>query len=102
MVSSLPGTNGHGDLRQLCRTVVANSEMSVIIKPTMLTFLTGRMLHFEIRVGFGEVRTKKIILWCRQGQKALRALGMNTESKERKSDNDSFNDFMAAMQEGDE
>jgi len=27
---------------------------------------------------------------------------MNTESKERKSDNDSFNDFMAAMQEGDE
>lgn len=37
-----------------------------------------------------------------RGQKALRALGMNTESKERKSDNDSFNDFMAAMQEGDE
>lgn len=37
-----------------------------------------------------------------RGQKALRALGMNTESKERKTDNDTFNDFMAAMQEGDE
>ena len=32
-------------------------------------------------------------------QKALRALGMNTESKERKTDNDNFNDFWAAMKE---
>ena len=29
-----------------------------------------------------------------QSQKALRALGMNTDSKERKSDNDGFTDFM--------
>lgn len=36
-----------------------------------------------------------------KGQKALRALGMNTESKERKSDNDSFGDFMKIMQDGD-
>lgn len=32
-----------------------------------------------------------------QSQKALRALGMNTESKERKTDNDSFDDFMKQM-----
>ena len=32
-------------------------------------------------------------------QKALRALGMNTESKERKTNNDNFNDFWAAMKE---
>lgn len=34
-----------------------------------------------------------------KAQKALRALGMNTESKERKTDNDNFNDFWAAMKE---
>lgn len=32
-----------------------------------------------------------------KGQKALRALGMNTESKERKSDNDSATDFFASI-----
>ncbi len=32
-----------------------------------------------------------------QGQKALRALGMNTESKERRSDNDTFSDFLKEM-----
>lgn len=37
-----------------------------------------------------------------KGQKALRALGMNTESKERKSDNDGYSDFIAAMQEAEE
>lgn len=37
-----------------------------------------------------------------KGQKALRALGMNTESKDRKSDNDTFSDFMEAMQEKEE
>ena len=47
-------------------------------------------------------KEKLYIELLEKGQKALRALGMNTESKERKSDNDSFNDFMAAMQEGDE
>jgi hypothetical protein len=34
-----------------------------------------------------------------KAQKALRALGMNTESKERKADNDNFNEFWAAMKE---
>ena len=34
-----------------------------------------------------------------KAQKALRALGMNTESKERKTDNDNFNEFWAAMKE---
>lgn len=37
-----------------------------------------------------------------KGQKALRALGMNTESKERKTDNDSYNDFLKAMNEDEE
>lgn len=38
----------------------------------------------------------------RQSQKALTALGMNTESKERKTDNDSFGEFMAEMTGKDE
>lgn len=33
----------------------------------------------------------------RQSQKALTALGMNTESKERKEDGDNFNDFLDTM-----
>lgn len=33
----------------------------------------------------------------RQAQKALQALGMNTEAKERKISDDSFNEFMKAM-----
>lgn len=37
-----------------------------------------------------------------QGQKALRALGMNTESKERRSDNDTFTDFLQEMRRDDE
>lgn len=34
-----------------------------------------------------------------RGQKALRALGMNTESKERKSDADGLDDFMSRLSE---
>ncbi len=34
-----------------------------------------------------------------KGQKALRALGMNTESKERKNDNDGYSDFLSEMRE---
>ena len=34
-----------------------------------------------------------------KGQKALRALGMNTESKERKTDNDDYKEFLKAMNE---
>lgn len=37
-----------------------------------------------------------------RGQRALRALGMNTESKERKTDNDGYSQFMAAMNEEEE
>lgn len=47
-------------------------------------------------------KEKLYIELLEKGQKALRALGMNTESKERKTDNDDFNDFMSAMKEGDE
>ena len=35
-----------------------------------------------------------------QSQKALRALGMNTDSRERKGDSDGFSDFIKAMSEG--
>lgn len=35
----------------------------------------------------------------RQGQKALQALGMNTEAKERKTDNDGFSEFMQSIAE---
>lgn len=37
-----------------------------------------------------------------KGQKALRALGMNTESKERKTDNDNYKEFLDAMNEDEE
>ncbi len=47
-------------------------------------------------------KEKLYIELLEKGQRALRALGMNTESKERKTDNDDFGGFMAAMQEDDE
>ena len=48
-------------------------------------------------------KEKLYIELLEKGQKALRALGMNTESKERKTDNDELNDFLAAVKpEGDE
>lgn len=37
-----------------------------------------------------------------KGQKALRALGMNTESKERKTDNDDYKQFLEAINEDEE
>jgi len=47
-------------------------------------------------------KEKLYIELLEKGQKALRALGMNTESKERKADNDEFNDFLAAVKEPEE
>lgn len=47
-------------------------------------------------------KEKLYIELLEKGQKALRALGMNTESKERKTDGDEFNDFYAKMREEDE
>lgn len=44
-------------------------------------------------------KEKLYIELLEKGQKALRALGMNTESKERKADNDTFGDFLASMRE---
>ena len=37
-----------------------------------------------------------------QSQRALRALGMNTDAKERKTDNDGFSEFMKEFREGEE
>ena len=42
-------------------------------------------------------REKLYVDLLEKGQKALRALGMNTESKERRSDNDELNDFLTAV-----
>lgn len=47
-------------------------------------------------------KEKLYIELLEKGQKALRALGMNTESKDRKTDSDTFNDFMAEMRGDDE
>lgn len=49
-------------------------------------------------------KEKLYIELLEKGQKALRALGMNTESKERKTDSDDFKDFLSAVkpEEGDE
>ena len=48
-------------------------------------------------------KEKLYIELLEKGQKALRALGMNTESKERKGAGDTFGDFLASMrEEGDE
>jgi len=37
--------------------------------------------------------------FVQQSQKALRALGMNTDAKERKTDNDTFNEFLKEFSE---
>lgn len=47
-------------------------------------------------------KEKLYIELLEKGQKALRALGMNTESKERKADSDEFNDFLAAVKPEDD
>lgn len=47
-------------------------------------------------------KEKLYIELLEKGQKALRALGMNTESKERKTDNDELNDFLAAVKQPEE
>lgn len=39
-------------------------------------------------------KEKLYLDFVQQSQKALRALGMNTDSKERKTDNDTFNEFL--------
>ena len=47
-------------------------------------------------------KEKLYLDFLQQSQKALRALGMNTDSRERKTDNDAFGEFMKQFQEGDE
>lgn len=47
-------------------------------------------------------KEKLYIELLEKGQKALRALGMNTESKERATDNDSFDDFLTVLKNGDD
>lgn len=47
-------------------------------------------------------KEKLYIELLEKGQKALRALGMNTESKERSTDNDSFDDFLTVLKNGDD
>lgn len=39
---------------------------------------------------------------CERLQKALKALGMNTDAKERKADNDHFSDFLASFKDDDD
>ncbi len=66
--------------------------------------------HRAINIEYSREGNERVILDPKEklyldvlerGQKALRALGMNTESKERKSDNDTFSDFMEAMRQED-
>ena len=49
-VSSLTGTDGHGDLRQLCRTVVVNNNAAVFIDGVILVFL---FFHIIVLSWFG-------------------------------------------------
>lgn len=44
-------------------------------------------------------KEKLYLDFVQQSQKALRALGMNTDAKERKTDNDTFNDFLKEFSE---
>lgn len=45
-------------------------------------------------------KEKLYLDFVQQSQKALRALGMNTDAKERKTDNDSFTEFLRDFSEG--
>lgn len=44
---------------------------------------------------------KLYLEYVQRTQRALQALGMNTDSKERKTDNDSFNDYLSELRDGD-
>lgn len=44
-------------------------------------------------------KEKLYLDYLQQSQRALRALGMNTDAKERKNDSDGFNDFMNSFKE---
>lgn len=44
-------------------------------------------------------KEKLYLDFAQQSQKALRALGMNTDAKERKTDNDTFNEFLKEFSE---
>ena len=44
-------------------------------------------------------KEKLYLDFVQQSQKALRALGMNTDAKERKTDNDVFNEFLKEFSE---
>ncbi len=44
-------------------------------------------------------KEKLYLDFVQQSQKALRALGMNTDAKERKTDNDTFNEFLKEFSE---
>ena len=43
-VSSLPGANGHGDLRQLCRTVVVNDNAAFFVDGVISAFLFAHLI----------------------------------------------------------
>lgn len=47
-------------------------------------------------------KEKLYLDFAQQSQKALRALGMNTDAKERKADNDTFNEFLKEFSEDNE
>lgn len=47
-------------------------------------------------------KEKLYLDYLRQSQKALQALGMNTDSRERRTDNDGFSDFMERFNKEDE
>lgn len=47
-------------------------------------------------------KEKLYLDFVQQSQKALRALGMNTDAKERKADNDTFNEFLKEFSEDNE
>ena len=87
------------------------SELSMQVTITAQLLVKTEMLAAEVLSGQHEAvdveisregnqrktispKEKLYLDFVQQAQRALRALGMNTDSKERKSDNDSFGDFL--------
>ena len=56
-VGGLPGLNGNSDFGKCRRTVVVDSKMTILTKPTVAALFVGLLFQFEIRVCIGDMRT---------------------------------------------
>lgn len=69
-VSSLTGVNGHGDLRQRCRTVVVNNYVAIFFDCVISVFL---FVHIKIVLS---------VLWWHVPNLGTCRMGMKTNRRE--------------------